>query len=114
MLDPVWNKFVKEYDRALDPLGMNRLTDRLLNDLLLGITTVTPRARYYSFYLCYLWAIEQIITNGWAHTAAQFKTTFTDLERAFMLSCVAHEEQSGKENGRDHNDINGSSKGWDF
>jgi len=107
MLDPVWNKPVEESDRALDPLGMNRVTDRLLNDLLMGITTLTPRARYYSFYT---WAVYNIGRHGVAKTFSQFRSEFYDLERIFMLACVAHQQDPGSDN-RNHNAINGSYKG---
>ena len=46
-LDPIWNKQIKEFDRALDPLGVNKVNDRMMNELLRGITTLTSRARYY-------------------------------------------------------------------
>ena len=104
MFDPVWNKRIEESDRALDPLGMNRVNDRFLNDLLSGITTVTPRARYYSFYV---WAVNEAGKN--TTTLAQFKNKFYDLERVFMMSCIAHEQLVGK--GTIHLDINGSDKG---
>lgn len=105
MLDPVWNKPVKEFDRALDPLGMNRVTDRLLGDLLLGITSLTPRARYYAFYV---WAVDQIRRKKLAKTFPQFRSVFYDLERLFMMSCVAHYELEPLKN---HGDINGTAKG---
>jgi hypothetical protein len=104
-LEPVWNKPVKEYDRALDPLGMNRVNDRMIGELVQGFTSLTPRARYYAFYV---WAINQIRKKNLAKNFPQFKSAFYDLERLFMLSCVAHEEIEPKKN---HNDINGVTKG---
>lgn len=104
MFDPVWNKRIEESDRALDPLGMNRVNDRFLNYLLSGITTVTPRARYYSFYV---WTINQVGIN--AQTLNEFKNKFYDVERLFMMSCLAHEQLGGRD--RVHTDINGSDKG---
>lgn len=106
MIDPVWNERVRESDRAMDPLGMNRVTDRLLNDLLQGITTVTPRARYYSFYT---WAVGRICERNSAENFSQFAEQFRDLERVYMLSCLAHEEEASP--GRNHRGINGSNKG---
>lgn len=105
MLDPVWNKPVFESDRALDPLGANRVTDRMLNDLLSGITTVTPRARYYAFYL---WAVNHANSGGKVKSLSQIKKNFYDLERLFMLSCVSHEYNKGNGN---HKDVNGSYTG---
>lgn len=86
MFNPVWNKRIEESDRALDPLGMNRVTDKLLSDLLPGITTVTPRARYYSFYV---WAVQK--AGETARNLTQFENKFCDLERLFMLCCTGHE-----------------------
>ena len=56
-LDPIWIKKIKESDRALDPLGVNRVNDRMVGELLQGITTLSSRARYYPVYL---WFIDQI------------------------------------------------------
>jgi len=107
VFNPVWNKPVQEGDQALDPLGMNRVTDRLLNDLLMGITTVTPRARYYSFYT---WVVYNIGKRRTIENFSQFRSEFYDLERAFMLACVAHEQDTNARN-RNHNAISGSEKG---
>lgn len=104
MFDPVWNKRIEESDRALDPLGMNRVNDRFLNDLLPGITTVTPRARYYSFYI---WALNEV--GKTAQNIAEFKNTFYALERLYMLSCLGDEQLKGRD--RTHTNINGSEKG---
>jgi len=106
VVGPVWNEAVGEVDRALDPLGMNRVTDRLLNDLLLGITTVTPRARYYSFYTWVVHSIGQQKSTSFQ----QFRSQFYDMERAFMMACVAHEHDDAGQ-GRNHNAISGSEKG---
>jgi hypothetical protein len=105
ILEPSWNKPVKEYDRALDPLGMNRVNDRMVAELVQGFTSLTPRARYYSFYV---WAIDQIRKKNLAKNFVEFKNTFYDFERLFMLSCIAHEEKAESDN---HNDVNGSATG---
>ena len=45
-----------------DPLGLNlRVSARLANELLHCITSITPRARYYSFFP---WAFEDYNENG--------------------------------------------------
>lgn len=105
ILEPSWNKPVKEYDRALDPLGMNRVNDRMVGELVEGFTSLASRARYYSFYV---WAIEQIKKKKLAKTVTEFKNAFYDIERLYMLSCIAHEEVSPTEN---HTDINGANAG---
>ena len=80
-LDPIWNKQIKEFDRALDPLGVNKVNDRMMNELLRGITTLTSRARYYSFYV---WVIDQIRKKKLASTLSQFYRAFSDI--VFFLS----------------------------
>ncbi|KER05480.1 hypothetical protein AAA799E16_01873 [Marine Group I thaumarchaeote SCGC AAA799-E16] len=107
LLEPSWNKPIKEYDRALDPLGMNRVNDRMLGELVQGFTLLTSRARYYSFYV---WAIEQIRKKKLAKNFTEFKNAFYDLERLYMMACVSHEEKEPIDN---HKDINGVSKGRD-
>ena len=50
-----WNKELPSASAA-DPLGLNlRVSARLANELLHCITSITPRARYYSFFP---WAFE--------------------------------------------------------
>ena len=105
ILEPNWNKPVKEYDRALDPLGMNRVNDRMIGELVQGFTALTSRVRYYSFYV---WAIEQIRKNKLAKNFTEFKNAFYDLERLYMLASISHEELQPTDN---HNDINGSATG---
>lgn len=105
VLEPTWNKPVKEFDRALDPLGMNRVNDRMIGELALGFTLLTPRARYYAFYV---WVIDQIRKKKLAKSYPQFRSTFYDIERLFMLACVSHEEIEPDKN---HNDINGANTG---
>ena len=104
-LDPIWNKKIKESDRALDPLGVNRVNDRMVGELLQGITTLSSRARYYSVYL---WFIDQIHKIKPKADVSQFERMFYDMERIFMLSCVSHEEIETKKN---HKDVNGADKG---
>jgi len=104
LLEPTWNKPIKEYDIARDPLGISRVNDRMIGELVNGFTVTTPRARYYSFYV---WAIEQIGKKKLAKNDREFKNVFYDLERLYMMSCVAHEEDS-EEN---HKDITGSGTG---
>jgi hypothetical protein len=103
-LEPTWNKPIKEYDIARDPLGISRVNDRMIGELIQGFTVTTPRARYYSFYV---WAIEQIGKNKLAKNDREFKNMFYDFERLYMMSCVAHEEGS-KEN---HKEITGVEAG---
>lgn len=45
--------------RGLDPLGVRALCESIYTQLLPGITNVTDRARYFSFYPWLIWAVEQ-------------------------------------------------------
>ena len=104
-LDPIWNKKIKESNIALDPLGVSKVNDRMVGELLQGITTLSSRARYYSVYL---WFIDQIHKIKPKADVSQFERMFYDMERIFMLSCVSHEEIETKKN---HKDVNGADKG---
>ena len=57
--DPVWTEKVEESEIVQDPLAIKRVTNRLLGDLLPGITTITPRARYIAHHAWAIWDIEQ-------------------------------------------------------
>ena len=107
LLEPTWNKSVKEYDRALDPLGLSRVNNRMVGDLLPGFTSMTQRAGYYVFYT---WAIAQIRRKKLTKSLPQFKNAIYDLERLFMLSCIAHAETAPENN---HAHITGMRKGRD-
>ena len=52
--DPRWIARIDEGEGAQDPLGMDRVTNRLLGDLMPGITTISPRPRYIAHHL---WAL---------------------------------------------------------
>jgi hypothetical protein len=103
----MWSKPVKISDRAMDPLGMNRVSDRITNEMLAGITTMTSRARYFSFYT---WAIYDISQRTDVAKYGQFERAFYDRERAFMMACIAHQEKTKNPN-LDHSSILGSTKG---
>ena len=48
------------HTKGLDPLGVQAPCINLYGRLLTGITNVTDRARYYSFYPWAVWAFDQI------------------------------------------------------
>jgi len=98
---------MKISDRAMDPLGMNRVSDRLTNEMLMGITSMTTRARYYSFYV---WNVYNIGKKVDVTRYEQFRRAFYDRERAFMMACIAHQETTGNTD-LDHSSILGSTKG---
>lgn len=104
-LEPIWSKPVNEYPFHIhDPLGMNTICDKMIQELATGITTTQiSRARYYIFYV---WAIQQI-RKMHIRNLQNFGDKFYDLERLFMLSCIAHEHDTTLQNRR-HNSIIGS------
>jgi len=107
VLDPMWTKPMKISDRAMDPLGMNRVSDRITNELLTGITVMTSRARYYSFYV---WNVYDISKRVDVIRYEQFTRAFYDRERTFMMACIAHQETLSDAS-LDHSSILGSIKG---
>jgi hypothetical protein len=109
-LDPVWSRSVKISEKAMDPLGLNRVSDRITNEMVTGITSMTQRARYYSFYT---WAIYTVNKKPGITRFQEFAKLFYDLERAFMMACIAHRESS-KDNSMDHSGILGSDIGKNF
>jgi hypothetical protein len=107
ILDPVWIKPATITTKTEDPLGLDRVSNRLTSDMLTGITALTRRARYYSFYV---WIIKNINDTENINSFDQFENVFFDRERAYAMACIAH-EQSGLNPNGDHSNILGSQKG---
>ena len=85
-----WSEYVRVSD-ALDPLGLNlRGSTRLASQLLHGITSITPRARYFSFLP---WCIQDYQTR---EAGKPFARDLADAvavrERALTLACVLHHD----------------------
>ena len=85
-----WNKEFPA-GSVQDPLGLNlRLAARIATKLLHCITSITPRARYYSFYA---WCLQDYFDNekgtpgdrGWSQAIVQ-------RERALVLGSVLHHD----------------------
>ena len=105
VLDPVWIKPASITKKTQDPLGLDRISNRLTSDMLTGIITLTTRARYYSFYV---WAIKDVNDREEITKLTEFQNAFFERERAHTMACIAHEESSSNGN---HSDIQGSQKG---
>lgn len=103
-LEIFWTKSVEEQG-ARDPLGVNRVSDRLVSELLHGITTVTPRARYLAFYT---WAIDHVVREDECESWREFYDTIYELERVFLLATIAHKEAT---DGDGHEAIEGRMDG---
>ncbi len=106
ILDPVWTKPASVTKKTLDPLGLDRVSNRLTSDMLTGITALTPRARYYSFYV---WNVKNVNECEDINRYDDFRNAFFDRGRAYSLACVGH-ENSGKNPIGDHSNILGSVK----
>lgn len=89
---PVWTARRETEGPGRDPLGLARVSQRILDAMLPGITTQTSRARYYSFYP---WAVENVRHEVGTTSRARFIEAFQRRDAALMLSCLAHHD--GKE-----------------
>ena len=85
-----WNKELPSAS-ADDPLGLNlRLSARLAAELLHCITSVTPRARYYSFYP---WAFQDYLDNEHGRPGDRGRVRgVLARERAMVLGTVFHHD----------------------
>ncbi len=74
---------------AQDPLGLNlRLAARMADKLLHCITSITPRARYYSFFA---WAFKDYFENEKGTPADRgLRDAIVQRERGFVLGSVLH------------------------
>jgi hypothetical protein len=87
-----WLERDRQIIKGLDHLGVQVVSANLYNLLLPGITNVTDRARYYSFYP---WVLDRYARNGptqrgriaWLNWIRRF-------DFAFCMASVAHEIES--------------------
>lgn len=103
--DPLWTERVEKKGGAQDPLAMTRVTDRLLTDLLPGITTITPRVRYVSHHAWAIWDAEK---RGSPENATELHEELYRRERVLMLASGQHARE---ESNRNHRDIVGITTG---
>jgi hypothetical protein len=81
MIAPRWTREIILIQRALDPLGLTRVSDRIITELLPGITTLTTQARNYSFYA---WAIKQ--SNEYNFKSLRlYNQNLAKLESAYVI-----------------------------
>src|SRR5262245_41290199 len=85
-----WTKELPSASPA-DPLGLSlRVSARLANELLYCITSITPRARYYSFFP---WAFQDYNEREYATRADRGRMKgVLSRERAMVLGAVLHHE----------------------
>ncbi|QPF83989.1 hypothetical protein IC762_30830 [Bradyrhizobium genosp. L] len=92
-----WNKELPSASAA-DPLGLNlRVSARLANELLHCITSITPRARYYSFFP---WAFEDYRESEQGTSKDRGRVPgVLARERAMVLGAVLHHDGRACEGG---------------
>lgn len=100
--DPRWTERDEESEGAQDPLAMNRVTDRLLRDLLPGITTISPRPRYISHHL---WALDNATKDTNPESRPQLMQELYRRERILLLSGAYHSKSDSK---KQHTNIVGA------
>jgi hypothetical protein len=89
-----WTKYVP-VSEGQDPLGLNlRVNARLASQLFYCITSITPRARYYSFIA---WAVS--VAKGMSQ-APPLRDRLKTIEKAYAMSCVAHHNGTACTDGR--------------
>jgi hypothetical protein len=84
-----------EQIRGLDHLGAQAPCIALYGQLLPGITNVTDRARYYSFYPWVVWAFERRYS---ARTIDEFRRVLRRAECLFALIAIRHVRAVGDNN----------------
>lgn len=85
---PFWTKYRVVEGEGRDPLGLARVSNSITDALLPGITTLTNRARYYSFFT---WAVREALRES-GGVSPRFVESFTRRDDAFLLACIAHHE----------------------
>lgn len=105
IFDPVWSKPASLSSVMLDPLGLDRTSDRMKAGLLIGIISLTDRARYYSFYS---WVIKNVNETENFARFVDFRNVFLDRVRSYCLACISHSESNVSS---DHSSLQGLIKG---
>lgn len=85
--------------RGLDHLGVQAPCIALYAQLLPGITNVTDRARYYSFYP---WLIRSFERRYHDHSGDEFRRVLRRAECLFALAAIRHSRVSGDGGNEDH------------
>ena len=82
---------------GLDHLGIELVSVNLYQAMLPGITNVTERARYYSFYP---WTVHRYAQDGpKLRTKAAWRNWFRALDFTYAAACMAYEQELGQDLG---------------
>lgn len=87
---PEWTELGQ--DSGLDPLGMQRPIEVIYQSIVPGISTITLRYRYYSFFPFILRHYEENIRNPDPHV---FRVFYRKCEALFALICTYEEPDVG-------------------
>jgi len=80
-LIPQFTKEIKLSQRATDPLGLSRVSEYIVNQLLQGITTLTNRGRNFSFYC---WSVK-VVNGSKPNNRAEFYKRLANVEAAYSI-----------------------------
>jgi hypothetical protein len=80
---PTWTE-VGSWTLGRDPLGIQATSVRIYRDLVPGLTNVTNRLRYYSFYC---WVIRQYEITEHSGDESRWKTFIRRAEALYALAC---------------------------
>lgn len=80
---PDWNK-PGTFSAGRDPLGLQAASVRLYTDLLPGLTNVTNRLRYFSFYC---WVVRQFELNHHSLDEGKWRIFIRRAEAVYALAC---------------------------
>lgn len=80
---PRWTRRVAMEGSGRDPLGLTRVSDEFTGFLLPSLITITPRARYFSFYT---WAIRECGQANEDGDSRKFDERLRCIDTAFAIS----------------------------
>src|SRR6185369_11833717 len=96
-VDVDWIQRDRRVIDGLDHLGIELVSVNLYQALLPGLTNVTERARYYSFYP---WIIHRYAQEGpEERTKEAWWNWFRPLDFGYAVACLAHEFELGQDLG---------------
>lgn len=90
--EPKWNKYNANRIVGEDHLGIRYVAIIIADYLQNGITSITPRARYWSFYT---WVLHDFINNSQNRSLAEFKKYLKRQEWFYILANIAQLEGNG-------------------
>jgi hypothetical protein len=90
MPHPYWTEQIYKHETGEDFLGLRSVSANITGFLIPGVITITPRARYYSFYA---WCLTEYRKNQ--SNNISFSRFIKRREQIFALANLVYEQQSG-------------------